>query len=56
MDPHQNLQAVVDWMHAAVDRALARCPDGECAECSRIMCPHKHEFHFHHDGCPACAR
>uniref|UniRef100_UPI002FC7A04C hypothetical protein n=1 Tax=Stutzerimonas kunmingensis TaxID=1211807 RepID=UPI002FC7A04C len=37
-----------------VDALLAHCPDGECWECSRIICPEASPHHFHHDGCPAC--
>jgi len=33
---------------------LDHCSDNECSICAQIICPHKHEFHFHHDGCPAC--
>ena len=39
-----------------VDVILAHCPDAECVECSRIICPHRDPFHFHHDGCPSCER
>lgn len=42
-------------LHEKLDKLLAHCPDGECAECSKIICPHECELHFHHDGCPACA-
>lgn len=38
-----------------LDEALATCHDAECAECSRIVCPHGDPMHFHHDGCPSCA-
>jgi hypothetical protein len=38
-----------------LDALLAHCPDAECPTCSAIICPHKCELHFHHDGCPACA-
>lgn len=31
------------------------CDDSECCICAEIFCPHGHELHFHHDGCPACA-
>lgn len=36
------------------DKLLAHCPDGECATCSEIVCPHEDPMHFHHDGCPSC--
>lgn len=38
-----------------VDQLLAHCPNGECPQCSKIICPHGCDMHFHHDGCPACA-
>ena len=37
------------------NKLLNHCPDAECFECSKIVCPHGCEMHFHHDGCPACA-
>ena len=40
--------------HYALDDALAACPDAECLECGRIICPEGEPMHFHHDGCPAC--
>lgn len=40
----------------AIDCILAECPDPECMECGRIMCPHGEPLHFHHDGCPACCQ
>lgn len=36
-----------------LDEILAQCPDAECSECGRIICPLGDPFHFHHDGCPA---
>jgi hypothetical protein len=42
-------------LEAQVDALLAHCPDGECPTCATIVCPHKCDMHFHHDGCPACA-
>lgn len=38
-----------------VDALLNHCPDMECSECARIVCPHAEPMHFHHDGCPACS-
>lgn len=38
-----------------LDALLAHCPDPECGICAEIICPHKSAWHFHHDGCPACA-
>lgn len=35
--------------------ATSLCDDAECSFCAEIFCPHHHELHFHHDGCPACA-
>lgn len=39
----------------AIDRILAECPDPECEECAKIVCPGGDPMHFHHDGCPYCA-
>jgi len=36
------------------DALLAHCPNSECGECAKIVCPHGEIYHFHHDGCPAC--
>jgi hypothetical protein len=47
--------ALLAPMHAQIDALLAHCPDGECPTCASIVCPHKCDMHFHHDGCPACA-
>lgn len=38
------------------DNALQLCGDSECSTCAAIICPHGEPLHFHHDGCPACAR
>lgn len=38
-----------------VDALLLKCPDAECSLCGEIVCPHGSSWHFHHDGCPACA-
>jgi hypothetical protein len=37
-----------------VQALLNHCPDAECMECAKIVCPHGEPMHFHHDGCPAC--
>lgn len=47
-------------------RAVMRCtcrqlsdPDpavAECIACGSRDCPHGHELHYHHDGCPDCIR
>lgn len=39
-----------------LDALLNHCDKegGECSECSKIICPYKDPFHFHHDGCPSC--
>jgi hypothetical protein len=37
------------------DALLEHCPDAECGECGKTMCPYGDELHFHHDGCPSCA-
>ena len=41
-----------------LDALLNHCDKGggECGECSKIICPHKDEMHFHHDGCPSCCQ
>lgn len=38
-----------------MDALLNHCPDPECPVCAKIICPHESMWHFHHDGCPACA-
>ena len=53
-------QALFDAKHAnepphVLDDILAQCPDAECWECGRIICPYGEPMHFHHDGCPVCA-
>jgi hypothetical protein len=56
-DPHALIsQSMRDmgWS-PELDEALATCPDAECAECARIVCPVADPYHFHHDGCPSCA-
>lgn len=39
-----------------LNAALAECDDPECGICAQIMCPVGDPMHFHHDGCPSCAR
>ncbi|WP_434456549.1 hypothetical protein JQR85_13750 [Stutzerimonas urumqiensis] len=58
---NDELRAEVERMRARIasdekklDALLAHCPDGECAECSKIICEHGDPMHFHHDGCPSC--
>jgi hypothetical protein len=46
---------LIDSLHGKIDRLLAHCPDGECATCGEIICPHGGAMHFHHDGCPSCS-
>lgn len=43
-------------LNQQVVKLLAHCPDTECPECSRIICPHKDPQHFHHAGCPSCGK
>lgn len=45
---------LVERLRAQIDLLLAHCPDAECHECGKIICPHGEPLHFHHDGCPAC--
>ena len=40
---------------AKCDALLKHCHDPECSVCASIICPHGCSWHFHHDGCPACA-
>jgi len=49
-------QALAEQRGKQLDALLAHCDKegGECSECSKIICPHKDEMHFHHDGCPSC--
>lgn len=46
----------IQRMGEQLDALLAHCgkEGGECSECGKIICPHKDEMHFHHDGCPSC--
>jgi hypothetical protein len=49
------IRRLVEVYHEHVDALLNHCEDPECGECGVIICPHRDSFHFHHDGCPACA-
>lgn len=51
----QNLKAEIQKLKGQIDALLAHCPNDECMECSKIVCPHGEPLHLHHDGCPACA-
>lgn len=39
-----------------INALLEHCPDAECSECSKVICPHGDDMHFHHDGCPSCVQ
>jgi hypothetical protein len=45
----------IQELHSKLDDLLNHCTIDECETCATIICPHKEPFHFHHDGCPACA-
>lgn len=45
----------ISELEEMIDKLLNHCPNSECMDCSKIVCPHGEPFHFHHDGCPACA-
>jgi len=51
------LEGALEELGIKTDALLSHCDKdgGECRECSKIICPHKDEMHFHHDGCPSCA-
>lgn len=53
----KELEDEVKRLTEIADGLLNHCDkeNGECSECAKIVCPHKEPFHFHHDGCPACA-
>jgi hypothetical protein len=55
-DPHTLVRQVMadNAWSPELDEALAACPDPECHECARIVCPWSEPLHFHHDGCPSC--
>lgn len=38
------------------DELLNKCPNAECGVCAVIVCPYRDVLHFHHDGCPSCAK
>lgn len=50
----KEVEAERDEANRTIDHLLAHCKDCECEVCSKIVCPHKDEMHFHHDGCPSC--
>jgi hypothetical protein len=54
-DIHEHLRAAVKLNQdgLVLDEILAQCPDAECPECGRVICPLGDPMHFHHDGCPA---
>lgn len=42
---------------ASIAEHVWACDDAaECDTCGEILCPYNEPLHFHHDGCPACAR
>ena len=45
----------IESQHDKIAKLLNHCPDPECWECGKIVCPYGGEMHFHHDGCPTCA-
>lgn len=51
----EKLQAEISNLNDKIDKLLNHCPDPECWECGKIICPYGGEMHFHHDGCPTCA-
>lgn len=53
----RELEAINHRKGEMLDALLNHCDkeNGECSECSKIVCPHGCDLHFHHDGCPACA-
>ena len=52
---YAGLIAEIERVQTMLDELLNHCPDMECPDCGKIVCPHKDTFHFHHDGCPSCA-
>jgi chromosome segregation ATPase len=54
-DKIKKLRAQVKDQEEKINKLLDHCPDPECWECGKIMCPYGGEMHFHHDGCPTCA-
>jgi len=56
-DSHARLtEAMRGGVGPEVYDALNACPDAECMECAQIVCRHSDPLHFHHDGCPSCAK
>lgn len=55
---YRNYCAGWDAQVPIIDTLLNHCEknNGECHECSSIICPHNDGMHFHHDGCPSCAQ
>lgn len=51
---HRGIYELLQLRGKQLDALLAHCNQNECEECSKIICPHKDEMHFHHDGCPSC--
>jgi hypothetical protein len=53
-----DLKQQITRLEEICDALLNHCDkeNGECSVCATIVCPHKEPFHFHHDGCPACAQ
>lgn len=53
-DALEAAEARVKDLETMVDKLLNHCPEGECGECSEIVCPYGDPLHLHHDGCPSC--
>lgn len=55
---YRNFCAGWDAQVPTIDALLNHCDkdNGECHQCSAIICPHHDGMHFHHDGCPSCAQ
>ncbi len=58
IDKIETLKKEAKRLEVIADKLLNHCDkdNGECYECSKIVCPHECELHFHHDGCPACSQ
>ena len=50
------LQGGAVTLNEAQHTATADCPGSECMQCGARDCPYGEPLHYHHDGCPACAR
>lgn len=52
----KDMERDITNLHHKIYALLNHCDkeSGECSKCSKIICPHKDEMHFHHDGCPSC--